>query len=44
MSGPIHVAVIGPGDARPRHQDLAERVGALLALAGVVVVTGGLAR
>jgi uncharacterized protein (TIGR00725 family) len=36
------VAVIGPGDAQPAVLHAAEDVGALLAEAGCVVVTGGL--
>jgi uncharacterized protein (TIGR00725 family) len=37
-----YVAVIGPGDATAEEARLAERVGQLLAEAGVVVVCGGL--
>jgi uncharacterized protein (TIGR00725 family) len=37
-----HVAVIGAGDAGPAHLAWAEEVGAGLAAAGAVVVTGGL--
>lgn len=39
----LYVGVVGPGDgATPEQQDLAERVGRLLALDGAVLVTGGL--
>ncbi|MBI5106869.1 MAG: TIGR00725 family protein [Solirubrobacterales bacterium] len=37
-----YVAVVGPGDADGEHAWLAEEVGARLAEAGAVVVTGGL--
>jgi uncharacterized protein (TIGR00725 family) len=37
-----YVAVVGPGDASPTELQLAEEVGAGLAAAGAVVVTGGL--
>jgi uncharacterized protein (TIGR00725 family) len=37
-----YVAVVGPGDASPEELHTAEEVGAGLAAAGVVVVTGGL--
>jgi uncharacterized protein (TIGR00725 family) len=36
------VAVVGPGDASPEQQALAEAVGRLLARRGAVVVCGGL--
>jgi uncharacterized protein (TIGR00725 family) len=37
-----YVAVVGPGDASPEELHTAEEVGAGLAAAGAVVVTGGL--
>jgi uncharacterized protein (TIGR00725 family) len=37
-----YVAVVGPGDASARELEAAEEVGAQLAAAGAVVVTGGL--
>jgi uncharacterized protein (TIGR00725 family) len=37
-----YVAVVGPGDASPQELQAAEEVGAGLAAAGAVVVTGGL--
>jgi uncharacterized protein (TIGR00725 family) len=37
-----YVAVVGPGNASPTELQLAEEVGAGLAAAGAVVVTGGL--
>ena len=37
-----YVAVVGPGDASPQELLLAEEVGAGLAAAGALVVTGGL--
>jgi uncharacterized protein (TIGR00725 family) len=37
-----YVAVVGPGDASPDELHAAEEVGAGLAVAGAVVVTGGL--
>jgi uncharacterized protein (TIGR00725 family) len=37
-----YVAVVGPGDASPQELQVAEEVGAGLAAAGAVVVTGGL--
>jgi len=37
-----YVAVVGPGDASARELEAAEQVGAQLAAAGAVVVTGGL--
>jgi uncharacterized protein (TIGR00725 family) len=42
MSRPPYVAVVGPGDASPEELHMAEEVGAGLAAAGDVVVTGGL--
>ena len=42
MAGTPYVAVVGPGDAGEADAWLAEEVGALLAEAGAVVVTGGL--
>jgi uncharacterized protein (TIGR00725 family) len=42
MSRTPYVAVVGPGEASPRELQLAEDVGAGLAAAGAVVVTGGL--
>ncbi len=42
MSGAIHVAVVGPGEASPALEDGAEAVGRLLAERGAVVVCGGL--
>ena len=42
MAGTPYVAVVGPGDADERTAWLAEEVGAALADAGAVVVTGGL--
>src|SRR5919198_1940870 len=42
MSRTPYVAVIGPGDASPDELHAAEEVGAGLADAGAVVVTGGL--
>jgi uncharacterized protein (TIGR00725 family) len=42
MSRPPYVAVVGPGDASPQEAGFAEDVGAGLAAAGAVVVTGGL--
>lgn len=42
MSRTPYVAVVGPGDASPEELHAAEEVGAGLAAAGAVVVTGGL--
>ena len=42
MAGTPYVAVVGPGDAGDEQLWLAEEVGAGLAEAGAVVVTGGL--
>ena len=42
MSRIPYVAVIGPGSASPEELGVAEEVGARLAAAGAVVVTGGL--
>ena len=42
MSRTPYVAVVGPGDASPQELQAAEEVGAGLADAGAVVVTGGL--
>ena len=42
MSRTPYVAVVGPGEASPEELHTAEEVGAGLAAAGVVVVTGGL--
>jgi uncharacterized protein (TIGR00725 family) len=42
MSRARYVAVVGPGDASSQEIALAEEVGAGLAAAGAVVVTGGL--
>jgi hypothetical protein len=42
VAGTPYVAVVGPGDAGEADAWLAEEVGALLAEAGAVVVTGGL--
>jgi uncharacterized protein (TIGR00725 family) len=42
MSRTPYVAVVGPGDASPEELHTAEEVGAGLAAAGAVVVTGGL--
>jgi uncharacterized protein (TIGR00725 family) len=42
MAGTPYVAVVGPGDAEDEQLWLAEEVGAGLAEAGAVVVTGGL--
>jgi uncharacterized protein (TIGR00725 family) len=42
MSRTPYVAVIGPGRASPEELQVAEEVGAALAAAGAVVVTGGL--
>lgn len=42
MNGWRYVAVVGPGDADERCLQLAESVGAALADAGTVVLTGGL--
>jgi uncharacterized protein (TIGR00725 family) len=42
MSRTPYVAVIGPGEASPEELRTAEEVGAGLAAAGAVVVTGGL--
>jgi uncharacterized protein (TIGR00725 family) len=42
MSRTPYVAVVGPGDASPDELHAAEEIGAGLAEAGVVVVTGGL--
>ena len=42
MSRTPYVAVVGPGDASPQELHAAEEVGAGLADAGAVVVTGGL--
>src|SRR3712207_1714035 len=36
------IAVVGPGDATPEELELAEAVGAAVAEAGAVLVTGGL--
>ena len=38
----LYVAVVGPGDAAPAQQAVAEEVGAALADLGALVVTGGL--
>lgn len=38
----LYIAVIGPADASEKEASIAEEVGALLAKAGCVVVTGGL--
>jgi uncharacterized protein (TIGR00725 family) len=42
MSRTPYVAVVGPGEASPEELHAAEEVGAGLAAAGAVVVTGGL--
>jgi uncharacterized protein (TIGR00725 family) len=42
VAGPPYIAVIGPSDASEQELWLAEEVGAELAAAGAVVVTGGL--
>ena len=42
MSRTPYVAVVGPADASPEQLGVAEEVGARLAAAGAVVVTGGL--
>jgi hypothetical protein len=42
MTAPPYVAVVGPGEASPQQVEAAEAIGAGLAQAGVVVVTGGL--
>jgi len=42
MSRTPYVAVVGPGEASPEELHTAEEVGAGLAAAGAVVVTGGL--
>jgi uncharacterized protein (TIGR00725 family) len=42
MTRTPYVAVVGPGDASPQELHAAEEVGAGLAAAGIVVVTGGL--
>jgi uncharacterized protein (TIGR00725 family) len=42
VAGTPYVAVVGPGDATEQEQWLAEEVGAGLAEAGALVVTGGL--
>jgi uncharacterized protein (TIGR00725 family) len=42
MSRTPYVAVVGPGDASPDELHAAEEIGAGLARAGAVVVTGGL--
>jgi uncharacterized protein (TIGR00725 family) len=42
MSRTPYVAVVGPGEASPDELHSAEEIGAGLAAAGVVVVTGGL--
>jgi hypothetical protein len=42
MNGSAYIAVVGPGEATPQEEALAEEVGAGLAVAGAVVVTGGL--
>jgi uncharacterized protein (TIGR00725 family) len=42
MTRTPYVAVVGPGEASPQEAQLAEEVGARLADAGAVVVTGGL--
>lgn len=42
MAGTPYVAVVGPGEASERELWLAEEVGAGLAQAGALVVTGGL--
>jgi uncharacterized protein (TIGR00725 family) len=42
MSRTPYVAVVGPGDASPQELHAAEEIGAGLAAAGAVVVTGGL--
>ena len=42
MTGPPHVAVVGPSRAEPHEAEAAEEVGRLLAERGAVVVCGGL--
>ena len=42
MTAPPYVAVVGPGEASPQQVEAAEAIGAGLAQAGAVVVTGGL--
>ncbi|MEA2319128.1 MAG: hypothetical protein QOD44_3317 [Solirubrobacteraceae bacterium] len=42
MTAPPYVAVAGPGEASPQQVEAAEAIGAGLAQAGAVVVTGGL--
>ncbi|MEA2286292.1 MAG: hypothetical protein QOJ21_2335 [Solirubrobacteraceae bacterium] len=42
MTASPYVAVVGPGEASPQQVEAAEAVGAGLAQAGAVVVTGGL--
>jgi uncharacterized protein (TIGR00725 family) len=42
LSGARYVAVVGPGDASPEQEAVAEQVGRLLARRGAVVVCGGL--
>jgi uncharacterized protein (TIGR00725 family) len=42
MSRTPYVAVVGPGEASPTELHAAEEIGAGLAVAGAVVVTGGL--
>lgn len=42
MTHPPYVAVVGPGEASPQELQVAEDIGAGLAAAGAVVVTGGL--
>ena len=42
MPGAAYIAVVGPADAADEHTWLAEEVGAALAEAGAVTVTGGL--
>jgi uncharacterized protein (TIGR00725 family) len=40
---PVHVGVVGSGEPTPALETIAERIGRELALAGAVVVSGGLA-
>jgi uncharacterized protein (TIGR00725 family) len=42
VSRGAYVAVVGPGEATPEQLAAAEEIGAALAVAGAVVVTGGL--
>jgi uncharacterized protein (TIGR00725 family) len=42
VGGVTHVAVVGPGRASVEEEVAAERIGAELAAAGAIVVTGGL--